>query len=111
GSSPSTDSWPSQSVSPSTAFSRVVFPAPFGPIRPMIFPFSISKLTSSTARTGPNDFDTLRALTRLVIVFSFGRSACVADAGQQHLRIETQSFDRCGDLRPFLLDEALPFVL
>src|SRR5256885_10537111 len=37
----------------------VVFPAPFSPTRPTISPGCISSETSSTARVGPKDFETL----------------------------------------------------
>ena len=49
GSSPSTFSSPSNGISPSTAFSVVVLPEPFGPIRPTMRPAGMSKLTLSTA--------------------------------------------------------------
>src|SRR6266576_1546113 len=40
---------------PVTRFTKVVFPAPLGPIKPKIVPCSISSDTSSTAWTPPND--------------------------------------------------------
>src|SRR5580704_4545522 len=42
---------------------RVVFPAPFGPMRPTIWPSSTSKLTPSSAVTPPNRTRTSRQLS------------------------------------------------
>src|SRR6266480_6672902 len=53
---------------PVTRFTSVVLPAPLGPIKPKMVPCSISRDTSSTACTPPNDRLTLlscsSALTR-----------------------------------------------
>src|ERR1043165_1092258 len=48
----------SASSSPATIRISVVFPAPFSPTRPTISPGCTSSETSSTARVGPNDFET-----------------------------------------------------
>jgi len=46
--------WPSsQSSDPDKALNNVVFPAPFGPIRPPMTPSGMSKLTPSTAVKPP----------------------------------------------------------
>src|ERR1700722_6667238 len=39
---------------PETTLKRVVFPAPLGPIRPVIRPFGTSMLTSESTRLPPN---------------------------------------------------------
>src|SRR3954454_4871874 len=44
----------------------VVFPAPFSPTRPTISPPCSSSETSSTARVGPNDFETLAIDSRVI---------------------------------------------
>src|SRR5438876_4057640 len=55
-------------IYPVTRFTSVVLPAPLGPIKPKMVPSSISRDTSSTACTPPNDRLTLvscsNALTR-----------------------------------------------
>jgi hypothetical protein len=47
---------------------KVVLPAPFGPMRPMSSPDSISRSTPATARTPPKLTDTPRARKTEVIV-------------------------------------------
>jgi len=49
GSSPNTRSSPSTEVRPSSALSRVVLPAPLGPIRPVMRPGAMVKLVLSSA--------------------------------------------------------------
>jgi hypothetical protein len=53
GSRPSTSSCPSKGPRPRMAFSAVVLPAPFGPIRPTMRPAGISKSTRSSATVLP----------------------------------------------------------
>jgi len=53
GSSPSTESRPSNSVRPRIALSAVVLPAPLGPIRPTMRPGSIVRSTASSATDRP----------------------------------------------------------
>ena len=47
---------------PVNKLKKVVFPAPFGPIIPMISPPSIDMLTPETAYTPPKDLDRLLTL-------------------------------------------------
>src|SRR5438309_3272724 len=61
---------------PSRSLSSVVFPAPFGPTRP-IAPSGIVTLRSSTARTSPNTFVSPAVSTRAMfgpsVLFDFRR--------------------------------------
>ena len=53
------------SKSPDKIFKKVDFPAPFGPIKPVIFPCLISKLTPSTAAIPPKCLTT--SFTKIMI--------------------------------------------
>src|SRR3984885_6769133 len=49
------------SVSPARQLKKVDLPAPFGPIRPTISPWSTAKFAPATARKSPNAFATFSA--------------------------------------------------
>src|SRR2546430_968831 len=52
-------------VSPARQLKNVDFPAPFGPIRPMISPSSIDKSAPATARRLPKVLETFSALSSM----------------------------------------------
>src|SRR3954464_9608413 len=65
-------SWPSNTmrpvvgkVSPARQLKKVDFPAPFGPIRPMISPSSMERSAPATARRLPKVFETFSALSSI----------------------------------------------
>src|SRR5947209_20511775 len=53
------------SVSPARQLKKVDFPAPFGPIRPMISPSSMERSAPATARRLPKVFETFSALSSM----------------------------------------------
>src|SRR2546421_8836655 len=52
-------------VSPARQLKKVDLPAPFGPIRPMIWPSSMARSAPATARRLPNVFETFSALSSI----------------------------------------------
>src|ERR1044072_8379135 len=63
------------SVSPARQLKKVDLPAPFGPISPMISPWSMERLAPATARRLPNVFDTFSALSSMRPLSEFWRDA------------------------------------
>src|SRR5882757_7747850 len=115
GSKPNTRSSPSKLVRPRIAFRAVVLPAPLGPMRPTMRPGATEKLTSANAGVEWYDFFRPRASITFVITLSWrggvwrrGRSRPVT---QQVGRRQAQPLNGGVDLRPLLLEEALPLVL
>src|SRR3954470_15078532 len=53
------------SVSPARQLKNVDLPAPFGPIRPMISPWSMDRSAPATARRLPKVFETFSALSSI----------------------------------------------
>src|SRR5436305_11021905 len=53
------------SASPARQLKKVDFPAPFGPIRPMISPSSMERSAPATARRLPKVFETFSALSSM----------------------------------------------
>src|SRR6185436_3770304 len=53
------------SVSPARQLKKVDLPAPFGPIRPMISPWSIVRSAPATARRLPKVLETFSALSSI----------------------------------------------
>src|SRR5579862_5019947 len=123
GSSPSTLRSPSKAVRPRIVLSAVVLPAPFGPMSPTIRPGSIAKLTPSSARLAPKLLVRLLASTIAVIFFTW-RGGGAATPGRrprsgrrrsaralQVIGAQAEALNGGVDLRPLLLEEALPLVL
>src|SRR6266542_3256850 len=66
---------------PVIVLKKVVLPAPFGPIRPAIIPFSITKSTLFTATSPPNALVTLRASKRFTVCLPLFRGAAFNGSG------------------------------
>src|SRR6266498_1557289 len=66
---------------PVIVLKKVVLPAPFGPIRPAIIPFSITKSTLLTATRPPNALVTLRASKRFTVFLPLFRAAAFHGRG------------------------------
>src|SRR6266536_5558338 len=66
---------------PVMVLKKVVLPAPLGPIRPAILPFSITKSTLFTATRPPNALVTLRASKRFTICLPLFRGAAFNGRG------------------------------
>src|SRR5262249_40147012 len=112
-----------KAVRPRMALSAVVLPAPFGPMSPTMRPLSMRKLTPSSACVAPKLLVSPLASTIAVIFFTW-RSGGAAAPGRrprsgrrrsaralQVIRAQAEALDGGVDLRPFVLEEALPFVL
>src|SRR5215468_9240472 len=95
-------------MSPSTAFSAVVLPAPLGPISPRMRPSSTRKSTPSSATVVPNDLRRPRASMHAIasaLLLSVLRlvqrtSAAIFLSLQQLFRRQAKPLDRCRDPRP-----------
>src|ERR1700735_4725978 len=72
------------SVSPARQLKKVDLPAPFGPIRPTISPWSTAKFAPATARKSPNAFATFSASSRMGGIDNVGQSG--AAAAEQRIR-------------------------
>src|SRR5579872_3852400 len=123
GSRPSTFSVPSYGVSPRIAFNAVVFPAPFGPIRPRMRPSSTRRSIPSRAFVAPKVFRNPRASMHAMIsalLFRRNRNArfrrlCVSRAAvsaiQQFVGLQPQALNGRLNARPFLVQKFLPLTL
>src|SRR5579871_891734 len=91
---------------PRMAFSAVVFPAPFGPMRPRMRPVSTVRSTRSSATVGPY------ALRRPLASMQGMSLALLRLLGgaQQVLGLKAQALNAGQDLRPVDVDELLPFA-
>src|SRR5262249_34128774 len=107
---PSTVSSPWKGVSPRMAFSAVVLPAPFGPIKPTMRPSATRKSIPSSARVEPKDLRRPRASRQ-----SMGSALLVlAWPGlrfQQVLRRQPQTLDGGKDARPLFGEKFLALRL
>lgn len=84
----------SGSVSPDNILRAVVFPAPFGPIRPTISPEPIDRLTLSRTHCCPRFLQILFASN-----FTFG--ACLHERNLQPQSEVIDSPRTCSELRPY----------
>src|SRR5215475_5426702 len=114
GSRPSTFNSPSYDVSPRIALRAVVFPAPFGPIRPRMRPSSTRKSTPSSATVVPYDLRrpraSMHAMASAFLLFLLSRFLFPCSI-QQFFRLQSQPLDRRVNLRPLFLQKILSFVL
>src|SRR5580700_3002820 len=94
-------------MSPRIAFSAVVLPAPFGPIRPRMRPVSTVRSMPASATVEPY------ALRRPWASMQGMGSALLGTAGgraQQLFRLEAEPLDACENQRPLFLEELLPLA-
>src|SRR6266545_861644 len=95
------------------ALSAVVFPAPFGPMRPRMRPSSTRKSTPSSAMVVPKALRSPRAsmhaMASASLLWSIRRRG--RRRFQQFFRCQAEPLDGCVDPRPLLRQKLLAFAL
>src|SRR5688572_11551245 len=112
---PSTRNSPSNGVMPRIAFSAVLLPAPFGPIRPRMRPSSTRTLIPSSATVVPYTFRrpraSIQAMILLLLLLGFCGSRRSGGCFHQFFRGQTEPLDGFGDAGPLLGKKLLAFAL
>src|SRR5207249_897590 len=110
GSRPSTLSSPWYAVSPRIAFSKVVLPAPLGPMSPRIRPSSTRRSTSSNATVVPKTLRRPRA-SIVAITSTLFPGRPTRRGGIEFFLCQTKPLNLFRDPRPFFGEKFLAFAL